>query len=198
MGGGEEFKFVCEGDQGHAQALGAATADQLEQNLKTNNSIMEEEDVSVMENSYFLNETKEIEAEDNPVLEKSLKSIKNKSKTEHDTIIGNESSFSKKSVNVDMALDHENHARDQLGSFVSIERQHQHKTLYPNNVSTISDSSWTEEDKRKSRKDIEMIFKEHHNASENASGRSSNTTLKAKRGNTEKRIFQGSIYTYII
>ena len=97
-----------------------------------------------------------------------------------------------------MALDHENQARDQLGSFVSIERQHQHKTLYPNNVSTISDSSWTEEDNRKLRKDIEMIFKEHHNASENASVRSSNTTLKVKRGNTEKRIFQGSIYTYII
>ena len=48
-------------------------------------------------------------------------------------------------------------------------RQHKHKTLYPNNVSTISDSSWTEEDNRKLRKDIEMIFKEHHNASKNAS-----------------------------
>ena len=128
MDGGEEFQFVCEGDQGHAQALSATIADQLDQNLNANNSIMEEEDVSVMENSYFLNETEEIEAEDNPFLEKSLKSIKNKSKTKHDTFIGNESSFSTKSVNVDMALDHKNQARDQLGPSVSIERQHQHKT----------------------------------------------------------------------
>ena len=30
MDGGEEFQFVCEGDQGHAQALGATTTDQFD------------------------------------------------------------------------------------------------------------------------------------------------------------------------
>ncbi|XP_057850180.2 midasin isoform X2 [Cryptomeria japonica] len=168
MDGGDEFQFVCEEEQSHAQALGAATADQLGQNPNMNNSIMKEEDVSVMENPHFTNETEEIEAHDNPILEQNLTNIKNKMKTENNTVIGNDSSFSK-SVNVDMAVDYENQERDPLGSFVSIERQHQHKILYPNNVSTTSDSAWTEEDNRKLRREIEMIFKEHHNAFENAS-----------------------------
>ncbi|KAH9296173.1 hypothetical protein KI387_039761, partial [Taxus chinensis] len=172
MDGGEKFQFVFEGEHSNAQALGAAMADQVDKNLNTNNSIMMEKDITEMENAHFTTETEEeIEAQDNPILEQSVKRFENKLKTEKQVLdmgLANNPSSSQ-IMNVDMDVDYENQERDPSGSFVSIERKRQHKILHPKSQFGTSDQAWTEEDIRNMRKDIEIIFRGHHNDHENAS-----------------------------
>jgi len=47
---------------------------------------------------------------------------------------------------------------------VSIERQDQGIARQSNSQFATSDQAWTEEDVENLRRDIEMIFKEHHNS----------------------------------
>lgn len=169
--GGDEFQFVSEGEKSNSQALGAATADQLDENINVNKSITVEEDPTEKEAAPPVNETEDIvDMEDNGTLQKNVKNIGVNTKNEKQSqnkFVDNVPSFSQ-TVENEMDIECENQDRVQSESFVSIERQHQGTARQSNSQFATTDQAWTEVDVRKLRRDIEMIFKEHHSSHENS------------------------------
>lgn len=169
--GGDEFQFVSEGQKSNSQALGAATADQLDDNKNVNKSITVEDDLIEKEASPPVNEIEDIvDVEDNGVLQQNVKNISVNMKTEkqvQNKFVDNVPSCSQIGEN-EMDIECENQDRGQSESFVSIQRQYQGTARQSNSQFATSDQAWTEEDVKNLRRDIEMIFKEFHTSHENA------------------------------
>eukprot|EP01018_Ginkgo_biloba_P038909 Gb_21123 [translate_table: standard] len=171
MDGGEEYQFVSDGEKSNAQALAAATADQLDQNPNINNSIGVEEEFTGKENVPSAIETEEtLDIEKNPKLQQKVKNVSsNKIKNEEQmqNTATNNFPLSSQSLEIEMDSERENQKRDWSESFVSVERQ-QATNLQSNNQFSNSDQTWTEEDIKNARRDIEMIFKEGQSNHDNA------------------------------